>query len=128
MSLNSEANLKCIAQRMGELNTSIDTLVDGLVDNGGGESSGPATHINSAITTGGTAQTLLVATPKKFFYVRNTSEGDLRLTYNGVTPSISVGQLLKTGEAWENPDHWCPQEIIKVWGATTAQSFEAIYS
>ena len=128
MTLNAEANIKCIAQRMGELNTSVDSLVEEIVDNGGGENSGPATHISSTITTGGTAQTLLAATPKKFFYIRNTSAGDLRITYNGVTPTASIGQLLKTGEAWENPDHWCPQDIIKIWGATTAQAYEAIYS
>lgn len=93
----------------------------------GGTSSGAPTHINSTITTGGTAQTLQAATARKYFYVRNTSAGDLRLTFDGTTtPAAAVGLLLKTGEAWESPSHWVPQALIKVWGATTAQAYEAI--
>jgi len=94
----------------------------------GGSFSGTATHINSSITAGGTAQTLLAAGERSYFYVRNTSAGDLRVTFDGATPSVSVGLLLKTGEAWENPSHWCPQAIIKVWGATTSQAYEANYA
>ena len=75
---------------------------------------------NKTITTGGLAQDI---TPGVcgVFEIRNESAGDLRITWDGQTPSSTTGFLLRTGEAYSR-DKPCFGQL-RVWGATTGQAF-----
>lgn len=82
------------------------------------------TLINSTITTGGTAQTVFTPDPNRVmvaWMIRNESAGDLRVTDNGDIPAISVGILIRAGEAYEEVRPG--RGPLQIWGAATSQAF-----
>lgn len=84
------------------------------------------TDRSGAIATGGGAQALAPANPSRVgLMFQNTSSGDLRVSSRG-SASGSAGILVKTGDLFIWPAHGVPVGIISVFGATTAQAFEAM--
>jgi hypothetical protein len=84
------------------------------------------TDRSGTITLGGTAQTLTATNnARKGLTIQNTSSGDLRVSTRG-TASSTAGILLKPGSLYEWPAHGVPVSAVSIWGATTAQAFEAM--
>lgn len=82
------------------------------------------TDRSGTIATGGTAQTLAPANPERgFLYVQNDSSGDLRINFFG-TASATAGIRLEPGALLRWSDH-VTDNAVSIWGATTAQRFQA---
>lgn len=81
-----------------------------------------ATDRSGSVTTGGTAQVLAAANAlRRGLTIQNTSSGDLRVTENGTTATISTGYKLAAGAtATVNT-----RNLISVIGATTGQTWAA---
>lgn len=91
--------------------------------------SGRPTDLSSTIATGGTAQQLCAADPKRMGYrVMNLSSGNLFINDVGGT-AVSTGTgssfTLIPGAMYESPESMRPINAISIIGATTSQAFQA---
>jgi len=83
------------------------------------------TDRSGSITAGGASQTLAAANPARRGYsVQNTSSGPLRVSAS-VDPGAAAGYEIQPGQLYESPAHGSPAGELKIWGATTGQTFIA---
>ena len=90
---------------------------------------GVGSVVNSTITAGGTAQTILAAQPgRTFLQIKNNAAQVLWVNF-GTTAGIDAGvqiAAIGVGDTWTSPPNFCPTGLVSVVGATTGNKFSYI--
>jgi hypothetical protein len=85
-----------------------------------------ALSVQSTIAIGGTAQTILPATPtRKGFEIQNNSNADLRIAF-GTTASATTGFVIKANDGSYSSGTFVSSASISIFGTTTGQAFTYI--
>ena len=108
MSLNSEANIKCIAQKMSEVITKLDSIIAG-----GAQLSSTAS--DDLITlTGGDDAGIAANADRRYLFIQNKGSNIAYFSYLGAASANSIA--IPAGGTYENPSHFCPPGAIRVFG------------
>lgn len=87
--------------------------------------SGPLTDLSGTVTTGGTAQTVSAAKPRRYLLIQNISAEDLWVNFGVAavadSPSVLIPGALDAGLVFEAG--FIPDGYLSVIGATTGNKF-----